>query len=44
MFRIDRRNEEQHIRPPVKNNNDNNLMEDFVEEEYIDFQEENHLI
>lgn len=44
MFRRDRRNEEQPLRSPVKNNNDNNVVEDFGGEEYTDFQEEMHLI
>jgi len=37
IFRRERRNEEQSLRPPVKNNNDNNLIEDFWKEEYVDF-------
>jgi hypothetical protein len=44
MFRRDRRNEEQPLRPPVKNNNENNVVEDLGAEEFSYFQEEMHLI
>jgi hypothetical protein len=44
ILRRERRNEEQPIQPPIINNNDNNLIEDMVDEEYVDFQEEIHLL
>jgi hypothetical protein len=44
MMRRERRNEEQPIQPLVKTNNDNNLIEDMMDEEYVDFQEEIHLL
>jgi hypothetical protein len=44
MFRRDRRNEEQPLRPPVKNNNENNVVDDLGGEEGTNFQEELHLI
>jgi len=43
-MRRERRNEEQPIQPPVKTNNDNNLIEDVMGEEYVYFQEEIHLL
>jgi len=35
LMRKEIRNEEQTIQPPVKNNNDNNLVEEWMDEEYV---------
>jgi hypothetical protein len=36
-MRRERRNEEQPIQPPVKTNNDNNLVEEVMDEEYVEY-------
>jgi hypothetical protein len=43
-MRRERRNEEQPIQPPVKTNNDNNLVEEVMDEEYVEYTEEVHLL
>jgi hypothetical protein len=43
-MRRERRNEEQPIHPPVKTNNDKNIVEELVDEEYDEYTEEMHLL
>jgi hypothetical protein len=35
LMRRERRNEEQPIQPPVRPNNENNLVEEAMDEEYV---------
>jgi len=44
LMKRERRNEEQPIQPLVKTNNDNNLVEEVMDEEYIEYTEEVHLL
>jgi hypothetical protein len=41
LMRRERRNEEQPIQPPVKTNNDNNLVEEVMDEEYVEYTRRN---
>jgi hypothetical protein len=43
-MRRERRNEEQTIQPLVRNNNENNLIEEVMEEEFVENPEEIHLL
>jgi hypothetical protein len=44
IFKRDRRNEEHPLIPPMKNNNENNVVDDLGDKEVTNFQEEFHLI
>jgi hypothetical protein len=43
-MRRERRNQEHPIHPLVKTNNDNCLVEELVDEEYVEYTEEIHLL
>jgi hypothetical protein len=44
LMRRERRNDEQPIQPLVKTNNENNLVEEVMDEEYVKYIEEVHLL
>jgi hypothetical protein len=44
IMRRERRIEEKLIQPPIKTNNDNNLVEYVMNEEYVDYQDKIHLL
>jgi hypothetical protein len=43
-MRREKRNEEQPIQPPMKTNNDQNLVEEVTDDKYVDYLLKFHLI
>jgi hypothetical protein len=44
LMRKERRNGEQPSQPPERTNNDNNLVEEVIDEKYVDYPKEFHLL